>query len=67
MPGIVQLQNQYNPWQRQLPNFLANLAYQSMSQRFREQQANKLEEERAQKELRAYQASGYRESEAAHT
>jgi len=64
MPGIIQLQNQYNPWQRQMPNFLANMVYQTMGQRFREQQANKLAQEREQKELRAYQAAGYRESEA---
>jgi len=66
MPGIVQLQNQYNPFQRQLPSFLSNLLYQRMSQNFHKKQLEELRRLDEQKELRTYKAAGYRESEA-HT
>lgn len=64
MPGIVQLQRQYSPFQRMLPQFLSNLYFQNSAQRYQTQRA---EEERKQQEedtLRQYKTKGYRESEA---
>jgi len=64
MPGIIQLQRQYNPFQQMLPSFVQNLVLQNMSQQWKDKALEEQRKIEEQKELRGYLAAGYRESEA---
>jgi len=61
MPGIVQLQNR-NPWQQMLPGFLQNLMFNQMAAKREDEQLAAQKAATQGKEIRGYQAKGWRET-----
>lgn len=61
MPGIVQLQNR-NPWAQQLPGFLQNIIFNQMAAKRQDEQFKAQTIAAQGKEVRGYQAKGWRET-----